>query len=123
MPVTFVEGGERRQDSVRAGFEALGADRAGPDGRAGGARPRRRAARCVPAALVAAVVEATVRHGAAIPVVPVVETLKRVDGDRVAATVDRVRAGRGPDARRASGAGSCATALGLGGGRRRDLDR
>jgi len=34
-------------------------------------------------------IEATARHGAAIPVVPVAETLKRVEGGLVAATVDR----------------------------------
>jgi 2-C-methyl-D-erythritol 2,4-cyclodiphosphate synthase len=39
--------------------------------------------------LVRAVAEAAGRHGAAIPVVPVTETLKRLDGDRVGATVDR----------------------------------
>jgi 2-C-methyl-D-erythritol 2,4-cyclodiphosphate synthase len=48
-----------------------------------GARP------AVRAALVTAVIEAAARHGAAIPVVPVVETIKRVDGDRIGATVDR----------------------------------
>jgi 2-C-methyl-D-erythritol 2,4-cyclodiphosphate synthase len=40
-------------------------------------------------ALVSAVVDATLRHGAAIPVVPVAETLKRVAGERVTGTVDR----------------------------------
>jgi 2-C-methyl-D-erythritol 4-phosphate cytidylyltransferase/2-C-methyl-D-erythritol 2,4-cyclodiphosphate synthase len=86
--VTFVDGGERRQDSVRAGFEAL--ERASPDAAGDrvvlvhdGARP------AVPAALIAAVVEAAARHGAAIPVVPVAETLKRIDGDMITATVDR----------------------------------
>ena len=86
--VTFADGGERRQDSVRAGFDAL--ERASPDPEGGrvvlvhdGARP------AVPAALITAVVEAAAEHGAAIPVMPVAETLKRIDGDRVAATVDR----------------------------------
>lgn len=41
-------------------------------------------------ALVRAVADATARHGAAIPVLPVSETLKRVAGDLVRATVDRV---------------------------------
>jgi len=41
------------------------------------------------AALVRAVAEATWTHGAAIPVLPVAETLKRLDGRLVAATVDR----------------------------------
>ena len=57
-----------------------------------GARPLGRSA------LVAAVIEATAVHGAAIPVVPVVETLKRIDGDVVVATVDR--AGLGSPRRR-----------------------
>ena len=48
-----------------------------------GARP------FVPAALVEAVVAATERHGAAIPVLRVHETLKRVVDDRVESTVDR----------------------------------
>ena len=39
--------------------------------------------------LVGAVARATARHGAAIPVVPVAETIKRIEGDRVGATVDR----------------------------------
>jgi 2-C-methyl-D-erythritol 4-phosphate cytidylyltransferase/2-C-methyl-D-erythritol 2,4-cyclodiphosphate synthase len=86
--ITFTDGGERRQDSVRAGFEAL--EREGPDPEGGrvvlvhdGARP------AVSAALITAVVQAVAEHGAALPVLPVSETLKRIEGDRVAATVDR----------------------------------
>jgi len=86
--VRFADGGERRQDSVRAGFDAL--ERASPDPEGerivlvhDGARP------AVPVALITAVVEAAAEHGAAIPVVPVAETLKRIEGDRVAATMDR----------------------------------
>ncbi len=52
-----------------------------------GARP------IVPPALVERVVAAAARHGAAIPVTPVVETLKRLDGDLVAGTVDRTALG------------------------------
>lgn len=86
--VDVVDGGARRQDSVHAGFVAF--DRFGADERApvlvhDGARP------LVRPELIGAVARATARHGAAIPVVPVAETLKRVDGDRVAATVDRSR--------------------------------
>ncbi|HEV8697346.1 MAG TPA: 2-C-methyl-D-erythritol 4-phosphate cytidylyltransferase [Candidatus Limnocylindrales bacterium] len=85
---TFVDGGERRQDSVRAGFAAL--ERLAPD-RAGdrvvlvhdGARP------IVDPSLVADVIAATERVGAAVPVVPVSDTIKRVTGDRIEATVDR----------------------------------
>jgi 2-C-methyl-D-erythritol 4-phosphate cytidylyltransferase/2-C-methyl-D-erythritol 2,4-cyclodiphosphate synthase len=81
-----VAGGGRRQESVAAGVDALGggADR---EDRVvlvhDGARP------LVSADLIERVVDATVRVGAAIPVVPVVETLKRIDGDRIAGTVDR----------------------------------
>ena len=86
--VTFVDGGERRQDSVRSGFDAL--ERTAPD--AGGERVvlvHDGARPAVSTALITAVVEAAAEHGAAIPVVPVSETLKRIDGDRIAATVDR----------------------------------
>jgi 2-C-methyl-D-erythritol 4-phosphate cytidylyltransferase / 2-C-methyl-D-erythritol 2,4-cyclodiphosphate synthase len=85
-----VEGGARRQESVAAGFEALTAGQASAgadDGRFvlvhDGARP------VLAAGLVEAVVRATDRHGAAIPVVPVAETLKLVDNDRVVATIER----------------------------------
>ena len=85
---TFVEGGERRQDSVRAGFEAL--ERAAPDPVGDrvvlvhdGARP------AASAALVDSVIGGAIEHGAAIPVLPVPETLKRVDDGVVGATVDR----------------------------------
>ena len=83
-----VAGGSRRQDSVAAGFTALEASV--PDAAGDrivlvhdGARP------VVGAELVAAVTEAADRHGAAIPVLPVVETVKRLDGDVVVETVDR----------------------------------
>jgi len=84
--VDVVGGGPRRQESVHRGFLAL--DRFGPDEHGvvlvhDGARP------LVPPALVAAVATEAARHGAAIPVLPVAETLKRVDGDVVAGTVDR----------------------------------
>jgi 2-C-methyl-D-erythritol 4-phosphate cytidylyltransferase/2-C-methyl-D-erythritol 2,4-cyclodiphosphate synthase len=86
--VTFVDGGERRQDSVRAGFAALERVAPDPDGRRvvlihDGARPM------VSAGLIAAIVEATERGGAAIPVMPVQDTLKRINDGRVEMTVDR----------------------------------
>jgi 2-C-methyl-D-erythritol 4-phosphate cytidylyltransferase / 2-C-methyl-D-erythritol 2,4-cyclodiphosphate synthase len=85
---SFVEGGERRQDSVRAGFAAL--EHVSPD-RAGdrvvlvhdGARPM------VRPSLVVDVIAAAERGGAAVPVVPVSDTIKRVARDRIEATVDR----------------------------------
>ena len=87
-----VGGGTRRQDSVAAGFAALETSVPDPDGTRivlvhDGARP------VVAPALVRAVTEAAARHGAAIPVVPVVETIKRLDGDRITETVDRASLG------------------------------
>ena len=84
--VDVVAGGARRHESVHAGFLAL--DRFDPDEQGvvlvhDGARP------LVTPALVAAVVAETARHGAAIPVVPVAETLKRIAGRVVGETVDR----------------------------------
>jgi 2-C-methyl-D-erythritol 4-phosphate cytidylyltransferase / 2-C-methyl-D-erythritol 2,4-cyclodiphosphate synthase len=82
--VAVVAGGARRQDSVAAGVAALG------EGEPGdvvlvhdGARP------LVSPALVERVAAAASEHGAAIPVVPVAETLKRVEHGRIAGTVDR----------------------------------
>jgi 2-C-methyl-D-erythritol 4-phosphate cytidylyltransferase / 2-C-methyl-D-erythritol 2,4-cyclodiphosphate synthase len=82
----LVEGAERRQDSVAAGVAALVA--AGLDDAAivlvhDGARP------ALTGGLVRAVAAATAEHGAAIPVLPVAETLKRVEDGRIAGTVDR----------------------------------
>jgi 2-C-methyl-D-erythritol 4-phosphate cytidylyltransferase/2-C-methyl-D-erythritol 2,4-cyclodiphosphate synthase len=79
-----VPGGDRRQASVAAGVGALsdiGADRIllVHDG----ARP------LVTARTIGAVVRATQEHGAAIPVLPVAETIKRIKGGVVRGTVDR----------------------------------
>ena len=86
--VTFAEGGGRRQDSVRSGFEALEA--AIPDATGDrivlvhdGARPT------VSQRAIADVIAATERHGAAIPGLAVAETVKRVSGGFVETTVDR----------------------------------
>lgn len=86
--VAVVEGGARRQDSVRAGFDALEALRPNVSGERpvlihDGARP------CLRPGLVDAVADAVERHGAAIPGLPVTETIKRVAADWVSATVDR----------------------------------
>ena len=88
--VDVVIGGARRQESVLAGFEAydrLGADETGVVLVHDGARP------LVRAELVGAVAAATAEHGAAIPVLPVAETLKRIDGALVGSTVDRTDLG------------------------------
>jgi len=81
-----VAGGARRQESVAAGVAAI--ERAGADDDRvvlvhDGARP------AVRPALIRLVQAAAAEHGAAIPGLPVVETLKRVDGDRIGVTVDR----------------------------------
>ncbi|MDF0532188.1 2-C-methyl-D-erythritol 4-phosphate cytidylyltransferase [Tsukamurella sp. 8F] len=79
-----VTGGAERTDSVRCGLEAAGA----VDGDLvlvhDAARP------LTPVGVIAGVVEA-LRGGATavIPVLPVVDTVKRVDGTRVLETVDR----------------------------------
>lgn len=93
--VAVVAGGARRQESVAAGIRALeqaaGATGPIPAGARvllvhDGARP------LVTPGLVDAVARAAAEHGAAIPVLPVTETLKRVAGDVVVGTVDRAGA-------------------------------
>jgi len=85
--VAIVPGGARRQDSVAAGLAALDRARPADDQRVvlihDGARP------IVSAELVDRVARAAVRYGAAIPVLPVAETVKRVAGEVVVGTVDR----------------------------------
>ncbi len=81
--VWVVAGGARRQDSVRLGCEALDV----PDHTVfvihDGARP------FVPAGDVAAVAAAAADVGAALLVAPVVDTIKRLSGASVAATISR----------------------------------
>jgi 2-C-methyl-D-erythritol 4-phosphate cytidylyltransferase/2-C-methyl-D-erythritol 2,4-cyclodiphosphate synthase len=80
-----VTGGERRQDSVRAGVKASSAEVVLVHD---GARP------FPDRSLVEAVAQAAARDGAAIPVLPVADTLKRVDGDRVVDGPPRTGLGR-----------------------------
>jgi 2-C-methyl-D-erythritol 4-phosphate cytidylyltransferase len=83
--VDIVRGGERRQDSVWQGFRILAG--AGPEIVLvhDGARP------LVPADLIGRVIEAARTSGAAVPVLPVEDTVKEVRDGRVTATVDRTR--------------------------------
>jgi len=91
--VSVVAGGERRQESVAAGVAALAEfDReaaipnAAPDPVIlvhDAARP------LASPSLIRAVAQAVAKHGAAIPVMPVTETLKRLSGDVIGTTVDR----------------------------------
>jgi 2-C-methyl-D-erythritol 4-phosphate cytidylyltransferase/2-C-methyl-D-erythritol 2,4-cyclodiphosphate synthase len=88
--VDVVAGGQRRQESVHAGFVAFdryGAAETGVVLVHDAARP------LVGPGLIGAVADAAARHGAAIPIVPVAETLKRIDGQLVGATVDRTDLG------------------------------
>ncbi len=96
--VDVVAGGDRRQESTAAGLRVL----MSLDGRAPGSGPvpddrivlvHDGGRPVVSAALVGAVARAAAAHGAAIPVVPIVETVKRIDDGLVAATVDRAELG------------------------------
>jgi 2-C-methyl-D-erythritol 4-phosphate cytidylyltransferase len=83
--VAFVAGGATRQDSVAHALEAISAERILIHD---GARP------CVTEDLVADVVAALAHADAVVPVLPVDDTLKEVDGERVLTTVDRTRVRR-----------------------------
>jgi 2-C-methyl-D-erythritol 4-phosphate cytidylyltransferase / 2-C-methyl-D-erythritol 2,4-cyclodiphosphate synthase len=85
-----VAGGARRQESVAAGVAEIERSRASQDRIIlvhDGARP---AIGTVP---IIRVIQATAMHGAAIPVLPAVDTLKRVDGEFVVGTVERAGLG------------------------------
>jgi len=86
--IDIVRGGERRQDSVWQGFRLL--DAAEPEVVLihDGARP------LVDADLVSRVIAAARADGAAVPVLPVEETIKEVWQGRVVGTVDRNRLAR-----------------------------
>jgi len=86
--VDVVSGGRRRQDSVRAGFNRLEPTRTGFVLVHDGARP------LVTADLIDRVIEAGRKSGAAVPIVPVDDTLKEIESDRVVRTLDRSRVGR-----------------------------
>ncbi|PYQ54299.1 MAG: 2-C-methyl-D-erythritol 4-phosphate cytidylyltransferase [Acidobacteria bacterium] len=78
-----VAGGATRQDSVRAGLAAL------PAAFDGIVLVHDAARALVEPALIAAVARAASETGAAIPVLPLVDTIKRVRGGQVAETLDR----------------------------------
>lgn len=88
IPTSYVAGGSRRQDSVRAGLKAI----VGDPGAAGcryvlvhdAARP------LVPPAVVGRVIAALVEGaGAVIPVVPVVDSIRSADASGGSQVVDR----------------------------------
>ena len=78
-----VAGGARRQDSVRAGLEALAARQPGRVLIHDAARP------FADAALIARVIGGLADHAGALPCLPVIDTLKRSDGTRIVGTVSR----------------------------------
>jgi 2-C-methyl-D-erythritol 4-phosphate cytidylyltransferase len=78
-----VAGGGTRQDSVRAGLEALPADFDGIVLVHDAARA------LVDPSLIAAVIRAALETGAALPVLPLVDTIKRVRDGLVQETLDR----------------------------------
>jgi 2-C-methyl-D-erythritol 4-phosphate cytidylyltransferase / 2-C-methyl-D-erythritol 2,4-cyclodiphosphate synthase len=77
---TIVAGGERRSDSVRAGLEATRADVVLVHD---GARP------LASSALADSVARAAAERGAAVPVMPVADSLKRVSGEWLEGSVNR----------------------------------
>jgi 2-C-methyl-D-erythritol 4-phosphate cytidylyltransferase len=82
-----VKGGERRQDSVLAGLGAV------PDGFDGVVLVHDAARPLVDVELVEAVAQQAAATGAALPVLPIVDTVKRVRGGRVVETLDRAELG------------------------------
>jgi 2-C-methyl-D-erythritol 4-phosphate cytidylyltransferase / 2-C-methyl-D-erythritol 2,4-cyclodiphosphate synthase len=81
--LTPVSGGARRQDSVRAGLEALAETRPDLVLIHDAARP------FLEAALISRVIAALADHAGALPCLPVVDTLKREEAGRVTGTVPR----------------------------------
>ena len=81
--VDIVRGGEKRQDSVWQGFRILSASAPEVVLVHDGARP------LVGADLIDRVIAAARADGAAVPVLPIEDTVKEVRDGRVAATVDR----------------------------------
>lgn len=81
--VDIVRGGERRQDSVWQGFRLLAAAEPEVVLVHDGARP------LVGADLISRIVAAARAEGAAVPVLPVEDTIKEIRDGRVSGTVDR----------------------------------
>ena len=78
-----VPGGARRQDSVRAGLEALAKEAPSSVLIHDAARP------FVDAPLIARVIDSLKTHEGALPCLPVTDTLKRASGGRITGTVER----------------------------------
>ena len=83
-----VTGGERRQDSVIAGFNQVDPSETDYVLIHDGVRP------LVSHALIGRIVDATKESGAAIPVISVEDTVKLVEGDTILETLDRSKVRR-----------------------------
>lgn len=81
--LAVVPGGARRQDSVLEGLKQV------PDGFAGVVLVHDAARPFVDTPLIESVIRAAVETGAALPVLSLVDTVKRVENDRVVETLDR----------------------------------
>lgn len=85
--VAFVEGGRRRQDSIWRGLQEVS-----PETEMvcihDGVRP------FVTRELFEAVLRAALRHGAAVPVIPLTDTLKEISGGLIRRTIPRDNVGR-----------------------------
>ncbi|MGD9344286.1 MAG: 2-C-methyl-D-erythritol 4-phosphate cytidylyltransferase [Candidatus Aminicenantes bacterium] len=78
-----VTGGKHRQDSVAAGFGEVDPQKSGFVLIHDGVRP------LVDHALLSRVIRATKEKGAAVPVIPIEDTVKVIEGDKVLRTVER----------------------------------
>jgi 2-C-methyl-D-erythritol 4-phosphate cytidylyltransferase len=85
--VAVVPGGDRRQDSVLRGLKAL------PDGFGDVVLVHDAARPLVEVDLIESVVRAAQEDGAALPVLPLADTIKRVRDGRVEETLDRAELG------------------------------
>jgi 2-C-methyl-D-erythritol 4-phosphate cytidylyltransferase len=83
--VTVAKGGKRRQDSVLSGFRQIDPANAETVLVHDGVRS------LVSEDLIDRVIEATRKAGAAVPAIPVEDTIKLVEGDEVSRTLDRKR--------------------------------
>lgn len=85
--LAVVAGGERRQDSVLAGLRQV------PEGWDGVVLVHDAARPLLDVELIEAVAQQAAATGAALPVLPLVDTVKRVRGGRVVETLDRTELG------------------------------
>jgi len=81
--VSVVKGGEKRQDSVLSGFRQIDPTKAEKILVHDGVRP------LVSSELIGRIIEAVQEKGAVVPVVPLKDTVKRVDGQEVKQTLER----------------------------------